>query len=73
MSKSKYSINSIIDFQKEYRKIKNVGSFSGLKSFYKELKKKYKHVKLKDVKEFLMSEDSYTLHKSRLKNSKEVV
>lgn len=54
-----------IDFFKEYTTVKNPSSFGGVQSFYKHLKSKYKNVKLKDVKEWLQSQDIYTYHKPR--------
>ena len=39
------------------------GSFSGARALLKEAKKIDKNIKLKDVKDFLSGEDTYTLHK----------
>ena len=44
-------------------KIKNPGSFGGIKKIYDELKKNYKKIKKDDVKNFLGQQDEYTLHK----------
>ena len=57
----------IINYEKEYTDLKKTGSFSGVKSFYRELKKKNKNVKYNDVKNYLMENDSYTLHKPKNK------
>ena len=40
-----------------------VGSFSGYKSLFQEAKKVDSKIKLKDVKNFLASQEAYTLHK----------
>ena len=39
------------------------GSFSGLQKFYKEVKKLYPEIKIKQIKSFLQTEKSYSLHK----------
>jgi hypothetical protein len=57
-----------INFLKEYTSIDNPGSLSGVNTFYKYLKSKYKNVKFKDVQEWLKSQDTYTLHRPRIKN-----
>ena len=49
--------------EKSYEKIKNPGSFGGIKKIYDELKKNYKKIKKDDVKNFLGQQDEYTLHK----------
>ncbi len=59
-----------IDFLKEYTDWNNPGSYSGSNSFFRALKMKYKNVKYKDVKEWLNSQDTYTLHKPKIKNFK---
>ena len=56
-----------VDFYNEYTTLKNPSSLGGVYSFYKELKSKYKNVKLKEVKEWLQSQDTYTLHRQTLK------
>ena len=60
-----------INFLKEYTNWKNPGLYSGANSFFMALKQKYKNVKLEDVKEWLQTQDTYTLHKPKKKNSKE--
>lgn len=59
--------NSNINFLLEYTNWKNIGSFSGSKSFFIALKKKYKNVNYKDVKEWLRSQPTYTLFKTSKK------
>lgn len=54
-----------IDFFKEYTDWNNPGSYSGSYSFFRSLKSKYKNVKYKEVKEWLKSQDTYTLHKPK--------
>ena len=39
------------------------GAFGGKKQFYREVRKLYPLVKYKDIEKFLISNDSYTLHK----------
>ena len=60
----------LIDIEKEYTDLKKSGSFLGAKSFFKELKKRFNHLKYKDVIEKLREIDSYTLYKSRKKKYK---
>ena len=51
----------------EYTDPSKPGSFSGINSFYKSLKaKKKKKITVKHVKEWLQSQDSYTLHKPKV-------
>ncbi len=57
-----------INFYEEYTSLENPGSLSGVNAFYKHLKLKYKTIKLKDVKNWLQSQDTYTLHRPRRKN-----
>ncbi len=57
-----------IDFLNEYTSLDNPGALSGVNKFYKYLKSKYKNVKFKDVQEWLKSQDTYTLHRPRIKN-----
>lgn len=59
-----------INYLKEYTLLKSPGSLSGINKFYKYLKSKYKNVKLKHVKDWLQSQDVYTLHKPRSKKFK---
>ena len=42
------------------------GSFSGINSFYKSLNHKKNKIKVKNVKDWLQSQDSYTLHKPKI-------
>ena len=54
-------------FLKSYTDPSEPGSFSGISSFYKTLKTKNKNIKIKDVNEWVKSQDTYTLHKSKSK------
>ncbi len=54
-----------INFLKEYTNLKNAASLGGVHAFYKQLKSKYKNVKLKEVQNWLSSQDVYTKHKPR--------
>lgn len=49
--------------EKYYEKIKEPGSFGGIKKIYNELRKKHKNIKEDDIKNFLGQKDEYTLHK----------
>ena len=52
-----------MDLSKLYNDPKFPGSFGGKLRFYKEAKKVYPNVKLKDINKALKSEDSYVLHR----------
>ena len=60
----------IPDFDLLYKDFKNPGSFSGFSKFYKFVKQKHPSVKRKDVQNYLMSSDPYTLHKQKKKVKK---
>ena len=59
-----------IDFFKEYTTLKNPAALGGVTKFFHHLKSKYKHVKLDQVKDWLQSQDVYTLHAPRIKKIK---
>ena len=59
-----------IDFLKEYTDISKPGSYTGALNFYRGLKQSYKNVKLKDVKDWLKTQDTYTLHRPKTKQIK---
>ncbi len=59
-----------IDFFKEYTTLKNPAALGGVTKFFHQLKSKYKHVKLDQVKDWLQSQDVYTLHAPRIKKIK---
>ena len=52
-------------FLKNYTDPSRPGAFSGVNSFFKSLKYVNKDVKLKDVNEWVKSQDVYTLHKPK--------
>ena len=52
-----------MSWKKLYNNPKFPGAFGGKKNFYREVRKLYPLVKFKDIEQFLMSNDSYTLHK----------
>ena len=52
-----------MDLKKLYHDVKFPGSYSGSKTFYREVKKLYPKTTLKQVREFLKSQNAYTLHK----------
>ena len=54
-----------------YQNLNNAPSYSGAQNLYREAKKIDPDVTLKDVKNYLKSEKSYTLHKGTKKNSLE--
>ena len=54
--------------EKSYIKIDNPGSLGGLNRLYRELKKKNKDIRLKDVQNFISTQDEYSLHKPLKKN-----
>lgn len=54
-----------IDYLKYYTDLKNESSFSGIDNFYKAIKKIYPRAKRSEVKKWLLSQDSYTLHKQK--------
>ena len=60
----------IPDFDFLYKDFKNPGSYSGFSKFYAFVKQKYPTVKRKDVEDYLMSSDPYTLHKQKRKVKK---
>ena len=47
-----------------YYNLSSPACYSGLNSVYKEAKKRFPSIKVSDVKSFLQSQDTYTLHKS---------
>lgn len=59
-----------INLLKEYTDFKNPGSYSGAQSFYRSLKQKFKNVKFTDIKKWLQTQDTYTLHKPKTKKFK---
>ena len=54
--------------QNVYENPSNIGSFSSIYKLYKSAKTLDKNVTLKDVKKFLSTQDSYTLHKPSKKH-----
>ena len=59
-----------MDLKKLYHDVKFPGSYSGLKNFYHEVKKVYPKTTLKQIRDFLKSQDSYTFHKRTRKPKK---
>ena len=57
--KRKFSILKTI-----YEKPSNIGSFSSVYKLYQSAKNINKTITLNDVKQFLTTQDSYTLHKA---------
>jgi len=51
-------------FNKYYYNINNPESLAGLYKFYKIIKRKYPNLKFKDVKNWILSQDVYTIHRS---------
>ena len=60
--------NKFSTLQSIYENPLNVGSFSSIHKLYKSAKKVIKDISLKDVKKFLETQDSYTLHRPSKKN-----
>ena len=56
-----------IDFFKEYTTLENPAALGGVYKFYNHLKTKYKNVKMHQLKDWLQSQDVYTLHAPRIK------
>ena len=54
-----------IDYLKFYTDLKNESSFSGIDNFYKSIKKIYPKAKKSEVKKWLLSQNSYTLHRQK--------
>ena len=54
------------NFISSYTNPSKPGSFSGINSFYKSIKTKKNKIKIKNVKKWLLSQDSYTLHKPKI-------
>ena len=52
-----------MSWKKLYKDPNFPGSFGGKQQFYRHVKKLYPLIKFKDVEKFLISSDSYTLHK----------
>ena len=48
-----------------YTKFTNPGSFSGVDKFYNHAKLKYPSITKKEVRQFLRTQDAYTLHKPK--------
>jgi preprotein translocase subunit SecA len=57
-----------LEIKKKYVNPKQPGSFSGLESFYRVLKKSHPDVKRDEVKEWLLSQKTYTLHNRKVNN-----
>ena len=55
------------EFDLLYKNFKNPGSYSGVRKFYNFVKTKHPSVKQKDVEKYLLTNDSYTLHKQKRK------
>ena len=55
-----------VDFLKYYTDLKNESAFSGISAFYKVIKKKFPKVKRNEVKKWLQSQDSYSLHTQKI-------
>jgi transposase InsO family protein len=53
-------------FQRHYTDPSLSGSYSGLESFYRALKKRGLSVKKKELKEWLLSQKTYTLHRNKV-------
>ena len=60
--------NKFVTLQNIYENPLNEGSFSSIYKLYKSGKKLNKYITLKDVKNFLATQDSYTLHKPTKKH-----
>ena len=60
----------MLDFKKYYRDPGFPGSLGGIDSFYRGLKEKFPLVEREDVARFLLTEDSYTMHKMYRKPKK---
>ena len=56
-----------MDLKRLYTDYQNEGAFRGESAFYKFVKSLHPNVTRKEVREFLMKTDSYTLHKPRRK------
>ena len=56
-----------MDLKRLYTDYQNEGAFRGESAFYKFVKLLHPNVTRKEVREFLMKTDSYTLHKPRRK------
>ena len=59
-----------MDLEKYYTDPNFSGSFSGVDTFYKALKRVYPNVTRRDVGEYLKSNNAYTLHKQMKKPKK---
>jgi hypothetical protein len=57
-----------LEIKKKYEDPKQPGSFSGLEAFYRVLKKSHPDVKRDEVKEWLLSQKTYTLHNRKVNN-----
>ena len=60
-----------MDLFKLYHNTNFPGSYSGVRNFYKEVKNLFPDITLKEIKDFLKSQDTYTFHK-RNKKAKEI-
>ena len=56
-----------MDLQRLYTEFKNPGAFRGKRAFYNFVKSIHPNVTRKDINNFLISLDSYTLHKPKRK------
>ncbi len=54
-----------MDLKRLYTDYKNSGAFRGEQAFYKFVKQNHPNVSRKEIHEFLLKTDSYTLHKPR--------
>ena len=52
-----------MNLKRLYSNVNFPGSFSGLNNFYREVKNIYPKTTLKQINEFLKTQDAYTLHK----------
>ena len=59
-----------MDLFKLYHNTKFSGSYSGVRNFYKEVKNLYPDITLKEIKDFLKTQDTYTFHKRTRKPRK---
>ena len=59
-----------MDLKRLYTEYKNKGAFRGEQAFYRSVKLLHPNVTQKEIREFLMKTDSYTLHKPKRKVKK---
>ena len=57
-----------MNLNKEYTDPSKPGAFAGFDGFYKALKKRKSNISREKVQKFLEGQETYTLHKPKLKN-----